>query len=192
MQGKFILLIGPPGVGKRSLTEHIRIQFPEITFPVSCTTRSPRPGEAQGYAYYFVSKEEFERRIKNGEFLEWAAIDGGNLYGTLKSEILIPLNRGKMVFREVEVQGMQKIQKLIPRENLVIIFVDGGPWERLEKRILGRAPIHKDELEKRKERYEYEITFKNRADYIVNNPDGALDNARRSIEEIIRTIVSKQ
>ena len=184
LRGKLILLVGPSGSGKHTLTEYIQANFPDIVFPASCTTRDPRPGEGQGKAYYFVSREEFQRRIEAGEFLEWAEY-AGNLYGTIKSEIFPALQNGKLVFREVEVEGARNIKKEIAPELLRIIFVDAGSWKNLERRIVDRASISEEELQKRKERYADEVSFQKSADYTIKNLDGGLNGAKRQLWKII-------
>jgi guanylate kinase len=178
IKGKFILVIGPSGSGKSALLSYLHTQKPDIVFPRSCTTRAPRPGEVEGEKYFFVTKEEFERREATGDFLEWASY-GGNYYGTLKGEILPNLETGKTVVREVEVQGARQIQAKVPPEALGIIFIDAGSWESLERRIRSRAPITEVELLARRKRYEDETTFKDHATIVVENPDGGLEQAKR-------------
>jgi guanylate kinase len=162
--------------------------MPELVFPVSCTTRVPRPGEVEGEKYHFVTQEEFESRRASGEFLEWAPY-GGNYYGTLKSQILQPLAIGKTVVREVEVQGARQILALMP--EVAIIFIDAGSWEHLERRIQARAPISDVELLARRKRYEDETTFKNQADAIVYNPNGGLEQAKKDFVAAVQQL-SKQ
>lgn len=187
MQGKFILVIGPSGSGKSALLKYLHKQMPELVFPRSCTTRTPRPGEVEGEKYFFVIKEEFEKRQAGGDFLEWASY-GGHYYGTLKSEILPALEVGKMVVREVEVQGARQIQQTISRDTLRIIFIDAGSWEDLERRIRARAPITEVELLARRRRYEDETAFKEQADIIIQNADGGLEGAKKDFVQAIEKI----
>src|SRR5690606_27732370 len=107
--------------------EHFR---DKLVFAVSCTTRTPRPGEIEGETYYFLTPEAFQEKVEKGEFLEWAEF-GGHKYGTLKSEIITPLRHGKVVLREVELQGVEALRALIPKQNRTVVFVDGGSWELL-------------------------------------------------------------
>ena len=145
MKGKLILVIGPTGSGKGTLLAHIRTTLPGLVFPISCTTRAMRPGEASGQTYYFVTPEEFENRVAAGEFLEWAEY-GHNRYGTLKSEILPAVAAGKTVIREIEVQGARQIQQILPAQDLRIIYIDAGSWDELERRIRARAPMAQPEI----------------------------------------------
>src|SRR3989344_1541070 len=103
-QGLFVIVLGPTGSGKSVLIEHIRTLHPEIIAPVSCTTRSIRPGEEDGKHFHFVSESEFKKHITGGDFLEWVQY-GGHYYGSLKTEILPRLQKGKIILDELEVQG---------------------------------------------------------------------------------------
>jgi guanylate kinase len=185
--GRFILVVGPSGSGKSALLSYLHEVHPEILFPRSCTTRTPRPGEVEGEKYFFITKDEFEKREAAGEFLEWAAY-GGNYYGTLKAEIVQPVEQGKVVVREVEVQGARQIQRLFSPEILKIVFIDAGGWESLERRITARAPIEGPELLARRKRYEDEVTFKPQADVIIKNYDGGLEQAKKDFVEAILTL----
>jgi len=190
MSGRFILVVGPSGSGKSALLDHLRTVHPEIIFPVSCTTRAPRPGEVMGEKYYFINKEDFEKRREVGDFLEWAAY-GGNFYGTLKSEILSPLAQGKTVVREVEVQGARQLLAKVNQETLRVIFIDAGSWEDLERRIRARAPMSEVELLARRKRYEDETAFKPQANRVVQNADGKLEEAKKSFVKTVEELISK-
>lgn len=189
-RGKFILVVGPTGSGKSGLLTFLQEKHPEFVFPISCTTRAMRPGEKDGEKYYFVTKEEFEKRETAGDFLEWAAY-GGNYYGTLKSEILPALEAGKTVVREVEVQGARQIQQLVSPDDLRIIFIDAGAWENLERRILARAPMSDVELLARRKRYEDEVTFKDYATRIVPNMDGQFEATKVEFEKAVLELAAQ-
>lgn len=188
MKGTFILVIGPSGSGKGTLLSHVREAFldvPDLMFPVSCTTREKRPGEAEGETYHFVSREEFEARIEQNDFLEWAEYSG-NLYGTLKTEIVDPLEAGKVVVREVEVQGARSILSLFERNKLRIVYIEAGTWNEFERRIRKRAPISEAELEKRRARYEDEVMFRDIADDVISNREGELQEAQNQFTAIVQ------
>jgi guanylate kinase len=188
-KGKLILVIGPTGSGKGTLLSHVRNTIPGLVFPVSCTTRAPRPGETSGQTYYFISPEEFSERQARGEFLETASY-GGNQYGTLKSEILPFIAEGKTVVREIEVQGARQIQKTLSPDDLRIIYIDAGSWDELERRIRARAPIGQPELEARRKRYEDETSFRKEATIVVNNLDGGLEKAKQNFVAAVRSIMN--
>ncbi len=188
LSGKLILVVASSGSGKGVLIDHIRNCFPEYVYPVAFTTRAMRPGDVDGAVYHFISREDFEVRITSGDFLEHAEF-GGNLYGTPRQEIMQALAEGKIVIREVESQGAAQIKISIPKENLKILFIDAGDWSHLEKRIIARAPIAADELERRRLHYEHEREFMSESDYVIKNEDGKLEDAKQSIEEVVRLII---
>jgi guanylate kinase len=148
-----------------------------------------RPGEVNGQTYYFVSSDEFAARLSRGEFLE-TAVYGGNQYGTLKSQILPFIEEGKMVVREIEVQGARQIQQMLPADDLRIIYIDAGSWDELERRVVARAPIGQPELEARRKRYEDETSFKAEATVVIKNPEGGLEQAKADFEQAVRTITT--
>ncbi len=189
MKGKFILIVGPSGSGKGEILEHLRSKLPGCVFPVSLTTRGIRPAEKEGITYRFVSREEFKRSIKEGMFLEWAKY-GGNLYGTPKNDVLSALEKDKTVIREMEIQGARSILSSLPQESVRVIFISGGSWDALEKRITARAPLSADELERRRKRYLEEKNFSSEADYVVENPDGGLAVAKERVYEIVSGIIN--
>ncbi len=189
MEGKFILIVGPSGSGKGEILGHLRSKFSDCVFPVSSTTRNIRPAEKEGVTYRFVSRGEFERGVQEGMFLEWAEY-GGNFYGTPKKDILSALEKGKTVIREMEIQGAESVLSLFSRESIKIIFINGGSWDALKKRITARAPLSTDELNRRRERYLKEKNFSSQADYVVENPNGGLVVAKDRACEIVSGIIN--
>lgn len=175
--GTLVLVVGVSGSGKGALLKEARLAFPDAVYPVSCTTRAIRPKEREGETYHFISDTEFDARIAADDFLEWASY-GGYRYGTLKNEILPALQAGKMVVREVDVQGVQAIRAALPTARIVTIFVHAGSWETLEQRIMSRAPMTVEELEKRRARFTDEMQFAEEADVVIDNCDGAFEQAR--------------
>ncbi len=182
-RGKLIIVVGPTGSGKGTLVQHALETFPNLVFPVSATTRAPRPTEVDGVNYHFLTETEFKRRIEAGELLEWAQY-GGNYYGTLVSEVMPALEEGKSVMLEIEVQGARQVLDLFP-EDAVGIFIDAGSWEELEERVRARAPITDAELEKRRKRYDDELTFKEQASFVIKNPNGKLEEAKQAFAKVV-------
>ncbi len=178
-RGKLILVVGPTGSGKSVLMAYVHEQFPDILFPSTYTTRERRPG-SENSSYHFVSVEEFTAMRDRGEFLEWAQF-GNNFYGTPKSEIESALANGKILMKEMEVQGVRQVQEKLPAEELALMYIDAGSWDELERRVRARAPISEDELAKRKQRYEDEVPFKEKAQYVIENLPGELEAAKEAI-----------
>jgi len=179
--------MGSTGSGKGTLIAHLRRLHPEFVYPVSCTTRVMRAGDVEGDQYHFITNAEFQKRIAEGAMLEWAQF-GENLYGSLKNEVMPPLEDGRTVLRELEVQGIRQIKKLLPAEQVVVLFIAVGSWEELERRVKARAPIGEAELAKRKLRYEDEVTFMPEADFVIQNDDGNVEEAKKQIEDIINSL----
>jgi guanylate kinase len=187
--GHLILLMGPTGSGKGELVRHALSQFPEIHLAVSCTTRAPRPGEEDGIHYHFIDAATFQQKIDAGDFLEWAPF-GGNRYGTLKSEVVDRLKRGEIILNEIELQGVEALRTLIPKEYRTVVYVEAGDWEALSARAMARAPISEAELSHRHERYQEEIQSKPYADFVVDNHDGQLPAAKATFTNIITQIIT--
>lgn len=180
--GKLFLILGPSGSGKGTVLKALRENHPEFVFPISCTTRDPRPGEKNGEVYYFVSKEDFKQRMENDEFLEWAVVHGENYYGTLKEEILKPLREGKTVIREVDVQGLRSIRDLIPKENLCSIFLTVDGWDTLRRRILRRSELPEEELERRRQSFMKEMEWAKECDKVIVSEEGEIEKLIQDTE----------
>jgi len=134
-KGLLFIVSGPSGAGKGTVITALRSAFPAFVYPISHTTRAIRPGEKDGETYHYISESEFENGIKNGEFLEWAQVHKKNYYGTLKKTIMDALIAGKIVIREVDVQGFNSIRKVVPAKNLVTIFLKAESLQKLISRI---------------------------------------------------------
>ena len=184
--GKIFFISGPSGVGKGTLIDALRGKYPELVFPPSCTTRSPRPGEKEGETYFFISKEEFEAKIEAGEFLEYACVHGENYYGTLKKALLEPVKEGKTVIREFDVQGFEQAKERLPKELFTSIFL--APAEDVEDlvdRIRKRAPISDEEVTKRVISMKKEISKKDIYEHIIISVGGEIEKLITDAENII-------
>lgn len=135
-----LVVSGPSGSGKTTLCRRLA-DAGEARYSISCTTRPARPGEVNGTDYHFLSREEFEKRIETGDFLEHAEVHG-NLYGSLKSEVLEHLNRGIDVVMDIDVQGAEQVRACEDREiqrAFVDLFVMPPSGDELRERLAGRG-----------------------------------------------------
>lgn len=192
MRGKIFFFSGPSGVGKGTLISMLRERHPDWKFPPSCTTRDPRPGEIDGETYFFISHEEFDKRIEDGEFLEWAEVHGGNRYGTLRAKLVDPIEDGEIVIREFDVQGYLQARERLPREDFVSIFVapEHGEQELIE-RILKRAPMPEEEIERRMKSTRKELAKSGEYDFKILSRDNQLGRLLEEAEEIIASSLSE-
>jgi guanylate kinase len=189
IRGHVVVVMAPMGSGKGTLVRHALSKYSELKQTISCTSRAMRPGEIEGKQYYFVTAEEFDRKIAAGDFLEWAVF-AGNKYGTLKSEILPRLSGANVIIVEIELQGVEQLLKILPREHLTIVYIEAGGWEVLRGRALARAPMSESELQARYERYCIEEKSKSIADVIIDN-SAAIENACAEFDQVIETAYNK-
>lgn len=185
LMGTLYLILGPSGSGKGTVLAALRENHPEFFFPVSCTTRPKRPNEIEGEVYEFVTPEEFERRKMAGEFLEWAVVHHDYSYGTLKAPILEALAVGKTVIREVDVQGLRSIREMIPRDQLVSIFLTVPGWDTLRRRILKRAAMGEEELARRHDSFLKEMEWAKECDHVIESVEGEIGELIGAVEEVI-------
>lgn len=187
--GSAIIISGPSGVGKSTVCSKVREQFPEMEFSISCTTRKPRPGEVDGVHYYYLSKEEFEKRISNGEFIEYARVFD-NIYGTLASEVIDRVTNGKDVFLDIDVQGAIQIQQAAEKNELLkkvceFILLAPPDFATLENRLRSRASDSEEQIEMRLAKARYELSFFRKYNYLVVN-----DNLDKAVADTVAVIRS--
>ena len=163
------VVTGPSGAGKGTLIQLVLPRFPALEVAVSATTRAQRPGEENGRHYWFLTREEFDRRIEAGEFLEWVDYVG-NRYGTLNSEVDRLRALGKAPLLELETEGALRVKRRV--ENAVTIFVT-APVEELERRLQERATESSGVIEERIEWAHRQLEERNEFDYVVENDDRA-------------------
>ena len=180
-----IVISGPSGSGKSTVIDALCKADETLQLSISATTRNPRPGEADGVKYHFLSKAEFEKYIQQDRFLEWAEY-GGNLYGTLKSEITAAREAGKDAILEIEVEGSLKIrdQDLAPARN-ILIFIVPPSFAILEKRLRRRKTESERELKQRLDIAKTEVSMIRHYDYWISNPEDATEQAVQQIQTII-------
>lgn len=181
-RGMLIVISGPSGVGKGTVRKALfDIPNHELVYSVSMTTRKPRPGEVDGVDYYFVSREEFERRIKENKFLEWSEFVG-HYYGTPKDIVEEKIEEGQEVVLEIEVNGALQIRREI--KDAVFIFIVPPGKQALYDRLLNRGTESEEIIKERMEKAEKEFLLAHKYDYIVVNDD--VINAADRIMAIIR------
>jgi guanylate kinase len=147
-RGILFVVSAPSGAGKTTLCNALR-QTPDFIYSVSCTTRKARPGEIEGEDYYFLSREEFERRVREGEFLEHAAVHGHH-YGTLRSTVLNHLNQGVDVLLDIDIQGAAAIRACTDPQiidALADVFIMPPSLDELHHRLLKRATETQEQIE---------------------------------------------
>ena len=166
LKGLLVVVSAPSGTGKTTLCHMLLKEFENMEFSVSYTTRPPRKGEVNGKDYFFVSKEEFERMVEEGDFLEWANVYG-NLYGTSKSQVLRALNEGKDILLDIDVQGALQVKKNLP--EAVLIFIMPPSFDELERRLRHRGTDSEEVIKRRLETAKEEIKKAVYYDYIVVN-----------------------
>jgi len=189
INGHLVLLMAPSGSGKKTLIDGLGSLQDQMYFAKTFTSRTRRVSSEENPKYEFISVEDFEKLINEDAFVEWANFSG-NLYGTAKSEILSALQKPQVVFKEMELQGVQQIKELVPDSNLTVIYIDAGDWSDLKQRIVSRAAISDEELELRRQRYEEEVTFKDEAEIIIANHNGMSEAAQANFKAVIASIIN--
>lgn len=180
-QSGFLLIFsGPSGSGKDTVIKEILARDEKTVVSISMTTRSPRPGEVEGVSYYYVTREEFEKKIENDEMLEWAKY-GDNYYGTPKAPVSKWISEGKTVILEIEVQGADKIRAKYP--GVRTMFLMPPSMHVLKSRLSGRNTETDDEILKRITIAKEEIGRANDYDYIIVN-----NRLEDTVEDVLEVI----
>ena len=178
-KGLLVVVSGPAGSGKGTVNK-ILLQREDFVFSVSATTRAPRPGEEHGVNYYYITHEEFEKRILNGEMLEYTTYCH-NYYGTPKKEAEAVLESGKNLLLEIEVDGAMQVKKQYP--DAILIMLLPPSFKVQEERLRGRGTEPDDVIKKRLEQARVEVETAHKYDYIVYNRD---DMVEQCVEDINR------
>ena len=181
MDGGFLLVLsGPSGSGKGTVSEALMKNNDDIIFSTSVTTRTPRPGEVNGENYFFATIEEFEKMVENDELLEHAFVHT-NYYGTPKKFVFDEIEKGEIVLLEIDVQGALQVKKKY--KEAVFIFLIPPTMDELKSRLVKRDTETEDEIETRYRNAFKELDFVGEYDYFVIND--VIDNAVKDIETII-------
>ena len=180
-RGVLFVISGPSGVGKGTLKAKLFEEFAgRIAYSVSATTRGPREGEVDGKDYFFISRQEFERRVKNNEFLEHAEF-AGNCYGTPRAYVEKLLDSGMNVVLEIDVQGALQVMKSMP--ECVSVFILPPSFEELEHRLRGRGTETEEKVRERLETAKRELPYAPQYDYQIVN-GGDIEAAYQSLRDV--------
>ncbi|MFK4101785.1 guanylate kinase [Streptomyces sp. NPDC019531] len=175
---RLTVLSGPSGVGKSTVVAHMRKEHPEVWLSVSATTRKPRPGEKPGVHYFFVTDDEMDKLIANGELLEWAEF-AGNRYGTPRAAVLERLEAGEPVLLEIDLQGARQVRESMTDAQLV--FLAPPSWEELVRRLTGRGTEPPEVIERRLEAAKIELAAEPEFDVTLVNT---------SVEDVARELLA--
>ncbi|MBQ7059186.1 MAG: guanylate kinase [Firmicutes bacterium] len=181
-KGTLAVISGFSGVGKGTVVKELVKRYP-YALSVSATTRDPRPGEADGISYHFITKEAFEERIREGDFFEWASyVD--QYYGTPKSFVLEELEKGHDVILEIEAAGAMKVKSQLP--EALLIYMLPPSMRELKRRLVGRGTETEEKIEKRlKKAKEEELEIAREYDFLIVNND--LETCISELHRIIQT-----
>jgi guanylate kinase len=185
-KGAIIAISAPSGTGKTTILRRILSDFPEIVFSVSATTRKRRKNEVEGVDYFFISEEEFKKKIQNNEFVEWELFYD-YYYGTFRDFIENCINNGKSLILEVDVHGAVEIKRIYP--DAVLIYIAPPSLEELRVRLKKRQTENEEDLKKRIERAKMELSHKDKFDYFIVNND--LNTAYNEIKNLIGKIIDR-
>ncbi|WP_370288008.1 guanylate kinase [Nocardioides sp.] len=167
MPGRLFVLAGPTAVGKGTVAAGIREQHPEVYLSVSATTRPPRPGEVDGVHYHFVSVEEFDRLVEQGQMLEWAVVHGVHRYGTPRGPVQQAVDDDRPALLEIDLQGARQVRETMP--EAVFVFLKPPSWEELVRRLVGRGTETEEERERRLDTARRELAAESEFDVTIVN-----------------------
>jgi guanylate kinase len=183
-KGKLFIFSAPSGSGKTSIVKALLARDPSLAFSVSCTTRAPRPGEKNGVDYYFITPEEFKKKIEEGAFAEWEMVYKDLYYGTLRSEVERLRTEGHHVVFDVDVEGGLNLKKLYGSEALAF-FVKPPSLEVLEQRLRSRNTESEEMVKIRFDKARRELEYENLFDRVILN-----DNLEEAVENAFREMNS--
>ena len=184
---RIIAISAPSGSGKTTIVRKVLKDIPELVFSVSATTRKRRKEEKEGADYYFISENEFKKKIDNNEFIEWEKFYD-YYYGTYKNIIDNAVSDGKTIILEVDVKGALSLKKIYP--DAVLIYIVPPSFDELVNRLVKRKTEDEADLQKRIDRAKMELELKDEFDYFVDNTE--LEKAVIETESLIKKIISKE
>ena len=183
-KGTLIVISGPSGSGKGTVVKALKEMMPELGLSVSATTRAPREGEIDGVDYFYVTRDDFEEMIEDGDILEYTTYCG-NYYGTPRKEAERITGEGRDLILEIEVDGAGQVKKKFA--DAVTVMLIPPSLSALEARLRGRGTESEEVIQKRLARAVEEIKLASTYDYVVVNEDGGVEDCARQIRRIIRS-----
>ena len=166
-RSRLVVLAGPTAVGKGTVAAEVRRCHPEIWISVSATTRAPRPGEENGVHYWFVSDEEFDKMVEEGNLLEWAVVHKAARYGTPRQPVELALASGSRAMLEIDLQGARQVRETMP--DALFVFLKPPSWEELVRRLVGRGTETEEERARRLETAREELAAEAEFDVTIVN-----------------------
>jgi len=185
---KYIIFSAPSGSGKTTIVQEMMKKALPLSFSISATSRSPRNNELHEKDYYFLSPEEFKKKIDNKEFIEWEEVYSGTHYGTLFAELDRIFSIHKIPVFDVDVIGGVNLKKILGKQALSI-FIQVPDIKELEKRLKGRGTDNEESIRKRIDKAAYEMTFASQFDEIIINDD--LNTAVEETYQIIQKFINE-
>ncbi|CAN5322491.1 MAG: guanylate kinase [Nocardioides sp.] len=164
---RLVVLAGPTAVGKGTVSAYVRDHHPDVWLSVSATTRPPRPGEVDGVHYHFVSPEEFDQMVADGQMLEWATVHGSHRYGTPRGPVEEVLAAGRPALLEIDLQGARQVRETMP--DALFVFLAPPSWEELVRRLVGRGTETEEERSRRLETAKVELAAEPEFDTTIVN-----------------------
>ena len=186
MSNKVIIFSAPSGSGKSTIVGRLLADYPNLEFSISATSRAPRGNETDGREYYFFTREEFENKIRNGEFVEYEEVYEGSYYGTLKSEVERIWAKGHAIIFDIDVKGGVNLKSLYG-DTAMSVFIMPPNMETLKKRLESRGTDSAESIEKRLARAKEEMEYRAKFDHVVVNDDleTAVKDTRRLIDAFL-------
>ena len=184
---KVLIFSAPSGSGKTTIVHHLLKIFPQLEFSISATNRAPRGEEKNGVDYYFLSTEEFQKKIAQNEFLEWENVYAEKYYGTPKSEAERIWEKNHVMVCDIDVKGGVNIKKIVGEQALAI-FIQPPSVEVLRERLTTRSTDSPEAIECRVQKAQEELSYASQFDVIIMNDN--LENALREAEQIVRAFIN--
>lgn len=182
MDKKVIIFSAPSGAGKSTIVRHLLSKFNFLEFSVSATSRAPRGEEVDGKDYYFFSTEEFENKIRKGDFVEYEEVYAGSYYGTLVSEVQRIWEKGNIIIFDIDVKGGVNLKRLYGG-NALAVFIQPPSVEELRKRLVGRGTDSPEAIERRVAKAEEELAYAGKFDVVLVNDN--LEEALARAEKVV-------